>query len=87
MKTESYAIGDLVKKTKDCLARYPKWEGTEGTVFSVRMHLIQDASLSSTAREKFRARYTIQEKYPMFELTVNCEGTLHMVSQFDFNKD
>ena len=84
---EAYNIGDTVKKTPEYAVKYSGIKSNEGVIVSVKMKLVSDDVLATSDRARYRARYTYQEKYPVFEMIINCNGTHYLVSQFGFNKD
>lgn len=93
MKTESYTIGDIVRKTPTCTKQYPNWKIDECKIVSINMKTISDDALFTTERGRFRERYTYQSSYPIFEMIIeffDIEANLrkqYLVTQFDFNKD
>jgi hypothetical protein len=92
-KEESYTIGDTVKKTQYYAKMYPNWKIEEGVILDIDMKTISDDKLTTPERGRYRARYTYQPWYPIFDMVIECkdpsDGHSYMlrVSQFDFNKD
>lgn len=87
MKSETYRVGDTVKKTSAGFARYPAWKCRDAIIVSVKMRTIKDVDLSPSDKTMYRNRYTYQEVYPIFEMIVQSAGQQFLTSQFFFNKD
>ena len=84
---ESIVLGDLIYKTPECGAHYPKWDVDSGVVISIKKRSVSDDSLGSSDRAAYRSRYGYQQKYPLFEIIVSTSSGDFLVSQFHFNKD
>lgn len=85
--SEAYNVGDVLKRTKTSLVQYPLWKATQGRLLSIKVRMVSDTSMGASDKAMYHARYSPQEKYPLFEMIVDCNGVHHLVSQFTFNKD
>jgi hypothetical protein len=84
---ESIVPGDLLNKSPECGAQYPKWNVNSGVVLSIKKRTVSDDSLGSSDRATYRSRYGYQQKYPIYEIIISTSTCDFMASQFHFNKD
>ena len=86
--TETYAVGDVLKKTPFYSSIYVTWSVTEGTVVSVKKTSVPDAIMGKEDKSVYRSRYGIQQEYPVFAIMLKApDGQTYLVSQLGFNHD
>lgn len=85
--TESYAPGDVVKKTAFYEGIYTSWKITEGTIISAKRGSVPDLALGKDEKPIYRARYGIQKEYPAFTMFIQTTEGVFVVSQLGFNRE
>jgi len=86
---ESFNVGDKVHITDFYRQTYPAWtlKEEEGTIVSVNKFTVYTKFLAKEDKPMFQSRYGIQNEYDMYELHINIQNHIFIVSQFGFNSD
>jgi|GEM_PF-6296182 len=86
VQKESYKVGDVLHRTSTSISHYPSWKTLFGTIVSIKLKTVKDASLGEAEKLMYRSKYSHQEQYPLFEFLIKCEDGIYLSSQMHFTK-
>lgn len=87
---ENFAVGDKVKITEYYLTNYLSWgesfKDKLATIVSVKHEKVYAASLSKEGKSLYQAKYGLKNEYDLYEMLIDLDGKLYIVSQLSFDK-